>query len=147
VFNFSTFIVKASTTTKPDGSFAFENNPSRAWGDPRGFRSGFISPRRPALFVKVTDAGDICADHGAIWIEEPIADRLENIATAAPITASRQPGCAGDFSTHGDAMFSNYGPGALLVNDTRLYDLAADSGQNSPLWRRSCSPLEFSAMN
>jgi hypothetical protein len=28
VFNFSTFVVKASTTTGPDGSFAFENNPS-----------------------------------------------------------------------------------------------------------------------
>jgi hypothetical protein len=30
-------------------------------------------------------------------------------------------------------MFFNYGPGALLGNDTRLYDLAADPGQNSPL--------------
>jgi hypothetical protein len=28
VFNFATFVVTASTTTKPDGSFAFENNPS-----------------------------------------------------------------------------------------------------------------------
>jgi carboxypeptidase family protein len=28
VFDFATFVVKASTTTKPDGSFAFENNPS-----------------------------------------------------------------------------------------------------------------------
>ena len=28
VFNFATFVVKASTTTKPDGSFTFENNPS-----------------------------------------------------------------------------------------------------------------------
>jgi hypothetical protein len=28
VFNFATFVVKASTTTKPDGSFAFANNPS-----------------------------------------------------------------------------------------------------------------------
>jgi carboxypeptidase family protein len=28
VFNFSTFVVKASTTTGPDGSFAFEDNPS-----------------------------------------------------------------------------------------------------------------------
>jgi Carboxypeptidase regulatory-like domain len=28
VFNFATFVVKASTTTRPDGSFAFENNPS-----------------------------------------------------------------------------------------------------------------------
>jgi hypothetical protein len=28
VFNFSTFVVKASTTTNPDGCFAFENNPS-----------------------------------------------------------------------------------------------------------------------
>jgi hypothetical protein len=30
-------------------------------------------------------------------------------------------------------MFFNYGPGALLENDTRLYDLAADPGQDSPL--------------
>jgi hypothetical protein len=30
-------------------------------------------------------------------------------------------------------MFSNHGPGALLENDTRLYDLAADPGQISPL--------------
>jgi carboxypeptidase family protein len=28
VFNFATFVVTASTTTKPDGSFRFENNPS-----------------------------------------------------------------------------------------------------------------------
>jgi hypothetical protein len=28
VFNFATFVVKASTTTQPDGSFTFENNPS-----------------------------------------------------------------------------------------------------------------------
>lgn len=30
-------------------------------------------------------------------------------------------------------MFDNYGPGALLENETRLYDLTADPGQNSPL--------------
>ena len=30
-------------------------------------------------------------------------------------------------------MFDNYGPGALLENETRLYDLAIDPGQNSPL--------------
>jgi Carboxypeptidase regulatory-like domain len=28
VFNFATFVVKASTTTRADGSFRFENNPS-----------------------------------------------------------------------------------------------------------------------
>ena len=28
VFNFATFVVKASTRTKPDGSFEFVNNPS-----------------------------------------------------------------------------------------------------------------------
>jgi Carboxypeptidase regulatory-like domain len=28
VFNFTTFVVKASTTSKPDGSFEFTNNPS-----------------------------------------------------------------------------------------------------------------------
>lgn len=30
-------------------------------------------------------------------------------------------------------MFDNYGPGALLENETRLYDLAVDPGQNAPL--------------
>jgi arylsulfatase A-like enzyme len=30
-------------------------------------------------------------------------------------------------------MFDNYGPGALLENETRLFDLAADAGQNKPL--------------
>lgn len=30
-------------------------------------------------------------------------------------------------------MFSNYGPGAMLENDTRLYDLATDPGQDRPL--------------
>jgi arylsulfatase A-like enzyme len=30
-------------------------------------------------------------------------------------------------------MFENYGPGALLENETRLYDLASDPGQNAPL--------------
>jgi hypothetical protein len=28
IFNFATFNIKASTTTRPDGSFSFENNPS-----------------------------------------------------------------------------------------------------------------------
>jgi hypothetical protein len=30
-------------------------------------------------------------------------------------------------------MFDNYGPGALLESETRLYDLAVDPGQNTPL--------------
>jgi hypothetical protein len=30
-------------------------------------------------------------------------------------------------------MFDNYGPGALLENETRLYDLSVDPGQNAPL--------------
>jgi hypothetical protein len=30
-------------------------------------------------------------------------------------------------------MFDNYGPGALLESETRLYDLADDPGQNAPL--------------
>jgi hypothetical protein len=30
-------------------------------------------------------------------------------------------------------MFDNYGPGALLESETRLYDLADDPGQNTPL--------------
>jgi hypothetical protein len=30
-------------------------------------------------------------------------------------------------------MFNNYGPGGLLESDTRLYDLAADPGQDRPL--------------
>jgi arylsulfatase A-like enzyme len=30
-------------------------------------------------------------------------------------------------------MFDNYGPGALLEDETRLYDLETDPGQNSPL--------------
>jgi arylsulfatase A-like enzyme len=35
--------------------------------------------------------------------------------------------------TERSPMFNNYGPGALLENDTRLYDLAADAGQVAPL--------------
>ncbi len=30
-------------------------------------------------------------------------------------------------------MFNNYGPGALLESDTRLYDLASDPGQERPI--------------
>jgi hypothetical protein len=30
-------------------------------------------------------------------------------------------------------MFDNYGPGALLESETRLYDLVDDPGQESPL--------------
>ena len=30
-------------------------------------------------------------------------------------------------------MYNNYGPGALLENDTRLYDLQADPGQAKPV--------------
>jgi arylsulfatase A-like enzyme len=35
--------------------------------------------------------------------------------------------------TQRSPMFDNYGPGALLENDTRLYDLSVDPGQASPL--------------
>ncbi|NGO55635.1 sulfatase [Allomesorhizobium camelthorni] len=35
--------------------------------------------------------------------------------------------------TERSPMFDNCGPGALLENETRLYDLANDPGQNSPL--------------
>lgn len=30
-------------------------------------------------------------------------------------------------------MFNNYGPGAMLENDTRIYDLASDPGQETPI--------------
>ena len=30
-------------------------------------------------------------------------------------------------------MYNNYGPGALLESETRLYDLASDPGQEKPL--------------
>ncbi|HEX3882265.1 MAG TPA: sulfatase [Stellaceae bacterium] len=35
--------------------------------------------------------------------------------------------------TERSPMYSNYGPGALLENDTRLYDLSSDPGQEHPL--------------
>jgi hypothetical protein len=35
--------------------------------------------------------------------------------------------------TQRSPMFDNYGPGVLLENETRLYDLATDPGQNAPL--------------
>lgn len=35
--------------------------------------------------------------------------------------------------TERSPMYSGYGPGALLENDTRLYDLSADPGQEHPL--------------
>jgi hypothetical protein len=35
--------------------------------------------------------------------------------------------------TERSPMFDNYGPGALLESTTRLYDLADDPGQESPL--------------
>jgi hypothetical protein len=35
--------------------------------------------------------------------------------------------------TQRSPMFDNYGPGALLENESRLYDLASDPGQNAPL--------------
>lgn len=31
-------------------------------------------------------------------------------------------------------MYNSYGPGCLLQSDTRLYDLAADPGQERPLY-------------
>ena len=34
---------------------------------------------------------------------------------------------------HRSPMFNNYGPGALLENDTRLYDVTEDPGQATPL--------------
>jgi hypothetical protein len=30
-------------------------------------------------------------------------------------------------------MYANYGPGALLEKETRLYDLLNDPGQNTPV--------------
>ncbi len=35
--------------------------------------------------------------------------------------------------TERSPMYNNYGPGALLESDTRLYDLATDPGQAAPL--------------
>ncbi len=35
--------------------------------------------------------------------------------------------------TERSPMFNNYGPGALLENETRLYDLDRDPGQNTPM--------------
>jgi hypothetical protein len=35
--------------------------------------------------------------------------------------------------TERSPMYMNYGPGALLENDTRLYDLRTDPGQARPL--------------
>ena len=35
--------------------------------------------------------------------------------------------------TERSPMFFNYGPGALLEDGTRLYDLSTDPGQNSPI--------------
>ena len=32
-------------------------------------------------------------------------------------------------------MFDNYGPGALLENETRLFDLVRDAGQSTPLFQ------------
>ncbi|MDP2118602.1 MAG: sulfatase [Hoeflea sp.] len=34
---------------------------------------------------------------------------------------------------HRSAMYDTYGPGAFIENDTRLYDLAADPGQETPV--------------
>lgn len=39
--------------------------------------------------------------------------------------------------TERSPMYNNYGPGALLENDTRLYDLANDPGQQAPLKDRA----------
>jgi hypothetical protein len=30
-------------------------------------------------------------------------------------------------------MYNNYGPGAFIENDTRLYDLQTDPGQDKPI--------------
>ena len=35
--------------------------------------------------------------------------------------------------TERSPMYYNYGPGCLLENETRLYDLVADPGQQTPL--------------
>jgi arylsulfatase A-like enzyme len=43
-------------------------------------------------------------------------------------------------------MFDNYGPGALLENETRLYDLANDPGQNSPLMEPEIEETMISLM-
>jgi arylsulfatase A-like enzyme len=47
--------------------------------------------------------------------------------------------------TERSPMFFNYGPGALLEDDTRLYDLSADPGQNSPL-KNSAQELRLEAL-
>ena len=39
--------------------------------------------------------------------------------------------------TERSPMYSNYGPGCLLENDTRLYDLLIDPGQEHPLQDRA----------
>jgi len=48
--------------------------------------------------------------------------------------------------TERSPMFNNYGPGALLESDTRLYDIEVDPGQATPLASPEMERFMVSAM-
>jgi len=60
-------------------------------------------------------------------------DELAGATLSPPLAFTRGAPVLKVPVTERSPMFDNYGPGALLENETRLYDLAADPGQNSPL--------------
>ncbi|GAB5377094.1 MAG: sulfatase-like hydrolase/transferase [Acuticoccus sp.] len=60
-------------------------------------------------------------------------DELRQATLAPPLDFSRDIPVLKVPVSERSAMYNTYGPGCLLENETRLYDLAADPGQQAPL--------------
>ncbi len=67
-----------------------------------------------------------------IW--EPFSpEELSTATLAAPFSFSKGVPLLKVAVTDRSPMYNNYGPGALLESDTRLYDLSSDPGQQHPM--------------
>jgi hypothetical protein len=60
-------------------------------------------------------------------------EELSSSTLSAPFGWTKQAPVLKVPVTNRSPMYSNYGPGALLEKETRLYDLLEDPGQNRPL--------------
>lgn len=67
-------------------------------------------------------------------ITEPFtSEELETATLVAPFDWTKNAPLLKVPVIHRSPMYNGYGPGALLENDTRLYDLAEDSSQERPV--------------
>ena len=65
---------------------------------------------------------------------EPFSpEELAGASLAEPFAFTKGASCCKVPVIERSPMYNNYGPGALIESDTRLYDLDTDPGQDRPI--------------